>query len=95
MALKFLIVVQSKTDVLSRVVMLFHRAAAEIESIHMPLRRKKRNDLKITITVDGRHPNARRMAAILEKVVDVLSVQTILRKEKLPPSAPVTPNSRE
>jgi acetolactate synthase small subunit len=75
MVLKFVISARNAGDVLPRVVILFHRSAVGIESIHVPARRKKRRDLKITITVDGRHTNARRMPAILEKAVDVLSVE--------------------
>lgn len=78
MTLRFVITAQNKPDALARVVMLFHRTAVDIESIRMPLRGKG-NELKITIAVDGKHPSAHRMAAILEKLVDVLSVETILR----------------
>jgi acetolactate synthase small subunit len=78
MTLKFVVAAENKPDVLARVVMLFHRSAVEIESIQMPARRK-RNELQITITLDGKHPNAHRMAAILEKVLDVLSVEIISR----------------
>lgn len=75
MRLKFVIAAQTRPDVLPRVVLLFHRAAIDIESIHMPIRRKKTGERKLTVTVDGQHPNAHRMAAILEKVVAVLSVE--------------------
>jgi acetolactate synthase small subunit len=74
MTLKLFVVAQNKPDVLARVAMLFHRSAVDIESIRMPARRK-RNELKITITLDGKNPNAHRMAAILEKLVDVVSVE--------------------
>jgi len=79
MTLKFVVTARNKPDVLARVVMLFHRAAVDIEAIRMPAR-CKRGELRIAITLDGKHPNAHRMAAILEKVVDVLSVETISRK---------------
>jgi len=76
MKVKFVIAAQNKPDVFARVVMLFHRAAVDIASIRMPLR-SKGNELKITITVDEKHPSAHRMPAILEKVVDVLSVEIV------------------
>ena len=79
MRLTFVITALNRPGVLPRVVLLFHRSAVDIESIHMPIRRKKTSELTLTITVDGKFPNAHRMAAILEKVVDVLSVETILR----------------
>jgi len=78
MSLQFLIAARNTPDVLARLVMAFHRAAVAIESIRMPLRRQGK-ELKITITVNEKHPNAHRMAVILEKLVDVQSVETILR----------------
>jgi acetolactate synthase small subunit len=82
MTLKFVVAARNKPDVLARVVMLFHRAAVDIESIRMPVRGHG-SELKITITLDGKHTNAGRMAAILEKLVDVVSVEMILRKQSL------------
>jgi acetolactate synthase small subunit len=82
MILKFVVVARNKPDVLARVVLLFHRAAVDIEAIRMPARGQG-SELKITITLDGKHPNAHRMAAILEKLVDVLSVEVILEKQRL------------
>jgi len=76
MILKFVVVARNKPDVLARVVMLFHRSAVEIESIRMAARRK-RNELQITITVDGRKAQSHRMEASLTKLVDVLSVETV------------------
>jgi acetolactate synthase small subunit len=81
MSLQFLIAAHNTQDVLARLVMTFHRSAVAIESIRMPLRREGR-ELNITITVGEKHPNAHRMPAILEKLVDVLSVETILRGPK-------------
>jgi acetolactate synthase small subunit len=77
MTLKFVIAARNRPDVLARVVLLFHRSAVEIESIRMPARRK-RNELQITICVNGQQAQSQRMAAILEKVVDVVSVEMIL-----------------
>jgi acetolactate synthase small subunit len=82
MKVKFVIAARNRADVLPRVVLLFHRSAVDIESIHMPVRKKKASELTLTITVDGKLPNAHRMAVILEKLVDVLSVETILRGPK-------------
>jgi acetolactate synthase small subunit len=79
MTLKFVVAARNKPDVLARVVLLFHRSAVEIESIRMPPRRKQ-NELQITITVDGRKAQSHRMEASLARLVDVLSVETILRK---------------
>jgi len=74
MTLKFVVAARNKPDVLARVVLLFHRAAVDIEAIRMPARGPG-SELKITITLDGKNPNAHRMAAILEKLVDVVSVE--------------------
>jgi acetolactate synthase small subunit len=74
MTLKFVIAAENKPDVLARVVMLFHRAAVDIEAIRMPARGRG-SELKITVTLEGKQPNAHRMRAILEKVLDVLSVE--------------------
>jgi acetolactate synthase small subunit len=52
MTLKFVVAARNKPDVLARVVMLFHRAAVDIEAIRMPARRK-RSELQITIYVNG------------------------------------------
>jgi acetolactate synthase small subunit len=82
MTLKFVIAAENKPDVLARVVMLFHRAAVDIEAIRMPARRK-RSELQITIYVNGQQAQSQRMAAILAKVVDVVSVEMILGKQKL------------
>jgi acetolactate synthase small subunit len=82
MILIFVVVARNKPDVLARVVLLFHRAAVDIEAIRMPARGQG-SELKITITLDGKHLNAHRMAAILEKLVDVLSVEVILEKQRL------------
>jgi len=79
MILKFVVVARNKPDVLARVVLLFHRAAVDIEAIRMPARGQG-SELKITITLDKKNPNAHRMAAILEKLVDVVSVEMILGK---------------
>lgn len=81
MTLKLFVAAQNKPDALARVVMSFHRAAVDIEAIRMPARGQG-NELKITLTLDGKHPNAHRMAAILEKSVDVLSVETISREAR-------------
>jgi acetolactate synthase small subunit len=81
MKLKLLIAAQNQSDVLARVVMLFHRAAVDIEAIRMPARGQG-SELKITITLDRKNPNAHRMAAILEKLVDVVSVEMILGKQR-------------
>ncbi len=78
MKLKLLIAAQNQSDVLARVVMLFHRAAVDIEAIRMPARGQG-SELKITICVNGQQAQSQRMAAILEKVVDVLSVEIISR----------------
>jgi len=93
MTLKFVVAARNKPDVLARVVMLFHRSAVEIESIRMPARRK-RNELQITIAVDGRKAQSHRMEANLGKLVDVLSVEAILPRKKLA-QAPMTPIARE
>ena len=82
MTLKFVVAAQNKPDVLARLVMLFHRSAVEIEAIRMPARRK-RSELQITICVNGQQVQSQRMAALLGKVVDVLSVEMILGKQKL------------
>jgi len=74
MTLKFVVVARNKPDVLARVVLLFHRAAVDIEAIRMPARHK-RSELQITICVNGQQVKSRRMAAILEKLVDVVSVE--------------------
>jgi acetolactate synthase regulatory subunit len=74
MTLKLFIAARNKPDVLARVVMLFHRAAVDIEAIRMPARGRG-SELKITVTLEGKQPNAHRMRAILEKVLDVLSVE--------------------
>jgi len=81
MTLKFVVAARNKPDVLARVVLLFHRAAVEIESIRMPARRK-RSELQITIGVNGLQAQSQRLSAILEKVVDVVSVEMILGKQK-------------
>lgn len=81
MKLKLFIAAQNQSDVLARVVMLFHRAAVDIEAIRMPARGQG-SELKITITLDVKNPNAHRMAAILEKLVDVVSVEMILGKQR-------------
>ena len=78
MRLKLFITAQNKPDVLARVVMLFHRAAVHIDAIRMPARRK-RSELQITICVNGQQAQSQRMATILEKVIDVLSVEIISR----------------
>ena len=78
MTLKFVIHARNKADVLARVVMLFHRSAVDIESIRMPARRK-RSELQITICVNGQQVQSQRMAAILEKLVDVVSVEMLRR----------------
>jgi len=82
MTLKFVVAARNKPDVLARVVMLFHRSAVEIESIRMPARRK-RSELQIAICVNGQQAQSQRMSAILEKIVDVASVEMILGKQKL------------
>ena len=74
MRLKLFITAQNKPDVLARVVMLFHRAAVDIDAIRVPARRK-RSELQITICVNGQQAQSQRMAAILEKLVDVVSVE--------------------
>jgi acetolactate synthase small subunit len=80
MILKFVVVARNKPDVLARVVLLFHRAAVDIEAIRMPARGRG-SELKITITLARKNPNAHRRAAILEKLVDVLSIEMISRKQ--------------
>jgi acetolactate synthase regulatory subunit len=82
MKLKLFIAAQNKSVVLARVVMLFHRAGVDIEAIRMPARGQG-SELKITITLDGKRPNAHRMATILEKLVDVVSVEMIVAKQRL------------
>jgi acetolactate synthase small subunit len=82
MTLKFVVAARNKPDVLARVVMLFHRAAVDIEAIRMPARRK-RSELQITIYVNEQQAQSQRMAAILAKVVDVVSVEMILGKRRL------------
>lgn len=81
MTLKFIVAARNKPDVLARVVMLFHRSAVDIEAIRMPARGRG-SELKMTITLDGKHPNAHRMPAILEKFIDVLSIEMISRKQR-------------
>jgi acetolactate synthase small subunit len=79
----FVIATRNRADVLSRVVMLFHRSAVDIEAIRMTSRGKRAN-LKITIVVDGDSPNSHRMPAVLDKAVDVLFVETITREGRVP-----------
>jgi len=81
MKLKFVIVAQNKGDVLPRVVMLFHRLAIEIESIHMPARGKG-SELRIAIVVNGKQAQTHRMEASLEKLVDALSVEAVCRGKR-------------
>lgn len=80
MTLKFVVVARNRPDVLARIVLLFHRAAVDIEAICMPARGRG-SEQKITITLDATHPNAHRMPAILEKFIDVLSVETHANKK--------------
>jgi acetolactate synthase small subunit len=82
MTLKFVVAARNKPDVLARLVMLFHRAAVDIEAIRMPAR-AKRSELQITICFNGQQAQSQRMAAILGKLVDVVSVEMILGNQKL------------
>ena len=84
MTLKFVITARNTREALARVVTLFHRAAVEIRSIHMPARGRSIN-LKITITVDDEHPNAQRMPVILERSPDVLFLETRQSENKFGP----------
>lgn len=81
MNLRFLITAQNKADVLSRVVILFHRSAVEIESIRMPARGKE-NELRVTITARKGQAQVHRMQASLEKLVDVLNVETVCKGKR-------------
>jgi acetolactate synthase-1/3 small subunit len=65
----------NRPDFLARVVLLFHRRAIRIHSLHMdPDERPE--VLKITIVAEASEDQSVRLAADLYKLVNVLSVET-------------------
>ena len=69
----FLVCAMNKSDVLARVVLLFHRCAIDIDRLTMR-RPKKSSVMRMSITVRVNTDQWNRLEAILHKLFDVLSV---------------------
>ena len=72
----FIVYVENKPGVLSRVVSLFRRRAYNIDSLTVG-RTEKPEVSRMTITVDADRDQARRIEAILYKLVNVLLVENL------------------
>lgn len=73
MASTFIVYTENKSDILARIVLLFHRRAVRIFSLHMePAERASL--LRIEITAEVESERSVRLAGDLYKLVDVLSV---------------------
>src|SRR5271156_5108421 len=75
----FIVYVENKPGVLSRVVSLFRRRAFNIDSLTVG-RTEKREVSRMTIVVDADHDQALRVEANLYKLVNVLFVENITGK---------------
>lgn len=74
MANAFTVYGENKPDLLARVVLVFHRRAIRIHSLHMEPEERP-EVLKIMIVVEASEGQAVRLAADLYKLVNVLSVE--------------------
>ena len=72
----FMVYVENKPGVLTRVASLFRRRAFNIDSLTVG-RTEKPEVSRMTITVDADHDQARRIEANLYKLVNVLLVENI------------------
>jgi acetolactate synthase I/III small subunit len=70
----FTIYAENKPDLLARVVLLFHRRAIRIHSLHMDPD-ERAEVLKITIAAEANEGQSVRLTADLYKLVNVLSVE--------------------
>ena len=77
----FVVSAQNHPDVLARIVTLLHRLAIPIEALTMK-RPKGRGRMNVIIEVEPDSNRPERIAESLLKVVQVISVKTILPKAK-------------
>src|SRR5438105_13573593 len=75
----FIVYVENKPGVLTRVASLFHRRAFNIDSLTVG-RTEKPEVSRMTITVDADYDQARRIEANLYKLVNVLLVENITQE---------------
>jgi acetolactate synthase-1/3 small subunit len=75
----FVVYVENKPGVLTRVASLFRRRAFNIDSLTVG-RTEKPEVSRMTITVDADHDQARRIEANLYKLVNVLLVENITKE---------------
>ena len=75
----FVVYVENKPGVLTRVASLFRRRAFNIDSLTVG-RTEKPEVSRMTITVDADHDQARRIEANLYKLVNVLLVENITKQ---------------
>src|SRR5271156_5467370 len=78
----FIVYVENKPGVLSRVVSLFRRRAFNIDSLTVG-RTEKREVSRMTIVVEADHDQALRVEANLYKLVNVLFVENITGKPSI------------
>ena len=70
----FVIQAENQTDVLLRVVALFHRLNVDIDGLHL-VRRRGAGTMRLSVRVEAEQEHARRLEAHLYKVVQVRSVE--------------------
>src|SRR5256885_4760515 len=78
----FVVYVENKPGVLTRVASLFRRRAFNIDSLTVG-RTEKPEVSRMTITVDADYDQARRVEATLYKLVDFLFVENITREPSI------------
>src|SRR5450755_2265489 len=78
----FMVYVENKPGVLTRVASLFRRRAFNIDSLTVG-RTEKPEVSRMTITVDADHDQARRIEANLYKLVNVLLVENITNQSAI------------
>jgi acetolactate synthase small subunit len=71
----FIIETQNRAEVLTRIVVLFHRLNVEIYALSM-MRRRGLETMQLRLTIETEPEHARRIEAHLHKIVEVRSVET-------------------
>ena len=77
----FVIETQNRAEVLTRIVVLFHRLNVEIYALSM-MRRRGLETMQLRVTIETEPDHARRIEAHLCKIVEVRSVKTRAQPSK-------------